>query len=149
MHTPYSQTVKLRWNHVIVTTYEIKMRLKEKNIARNFNSLELITVKNKFILKDGSLQICLSFLNMLGRLWSLKKNNCQLTSSKSIAFFFSWNSLHFIWIIEFCEILRNYVLKSTNFIFFREETAFQKEKVDIQVHSPSHKWANAYFWCCC
>lgn len=78
-----------------------------------------------------------------------EKQLSQLTSSKSIAFFFSWNSLHFIWIIEFCEILRNYVLKSTNFIFFREETAFQKEKVDIQVHGPSHKWANAYFWCCC
>lgn len=31
----------------IITKYEMKMRLKEKNIDRNFNSQEFITVKKK------------------------------------------------------------------------------------------------------
>lgn len=72
----------------IITKYEMKMRLKEKNIDRNFNSQEFITVKKKIIPKDYSLQMCSSFLNV-GKIITInkKKNVKSIYFNNILAFF--------------------------------------------------------------
>lgn len=72
----------------------MKMRLKEKNIDRNFNSQEFITVKKKIIPKDYSLRMCSSFLNV-GKIITINKkknvksiyfNNILAFSTKPLCF---------------------------------------------------------------